>query len=123
MVQDAEKYKHEDDAQRERIGAKNSLESYAFNMKSTVEDENVKTKISEGDRKKILEQCNQAILWLENNQMADKEEFEYQLKELENLCRPIIANLYQGGAAAAGGSCRAQAGCATSTGPTVEEMD
>ncbi|XP_060706459.1 heat shock 70 kDa protein 1B isoform X1 [Hemiscyllium ocellatum] len=122
MVQEAEKYKNEDEAQRERIGAKNNLESYAFNMKSTVENENVKTKISEGDRKKILEQCNQAILWLENNQMADKEEFEYQLKELEKLCRPIIANLYQGGAAA-GGSCRAQAGCATSTGPTVEEVD
>ncbi|XP_048472575.1 heat shock 70 kDa protein [Rhincodon typus] len=123
MVQDAEKYKTEDEAQRQRIASKNSLESYAFNMKSTVEDENVKNKISNGDRKKILEQCNQAILWLENNQMADREEFEYQLKELEKLCRPIIANLYQGGGAAAGASCRAQAGSATSTGPTVEEVN
>ncbi|XP_059495710.1 heat shock 70 kDa protein 1B-like [Stegostoma tigrinum] len=123
MVQDAEKYKTEDEAQRQRIAAKNSLESYAFNMKSTVEDENVRNMISDGDRKKILEQCNQAILWLENNQTADREEFEYQLKELEKLCRPIIASLYQSGAAAAGGSCRAQAGSAASTGPTVEEVD
>ncbi|XP_045079272.1 heat shock 70 kDa protein-like [Coregonus clupeaformis] len=34
MVQDADKYKAEDDAQREKIAAKNSLESYAFNMKN-----------------------------------------------------------------------------------------
>ncbi|XP_059495712.1 heat shock cognate 71 kDa protein-like [Stegostoma tigrinum] len=123
MVQDAEKYKTEDEAQRQRIAAKNSLESYAFNMKSTVEDENVRNMISDGDRKKILEQCNQAILWLENNQTADREEFEYQLKELEKLCHPIIASFYQSGAAAAGGSCRAQAGSAASTGPTVEVVD
>ncbi|XP_041068731.1 heat shock 70 kDa protein [Carcharodon carcharias] len=123
MVQDAEKYKTEDEVQRQRITAKNSLESYTFNMKSAVEDENVRNKISEADKRKIIDQCNQAILWLENNQMAEKEEFEYQLSELEKLCKPIIANLYQGGAAAAGGSCRAQAGNATSSGPTVEEVD
>ncbi|XP_048472646.1 putative heat shock 70 kDa protein 7 [Rhincodon typus] len=106
---------------KSQIHAKNSLESYAFNMKSTVEDENVKNKISEGDRKEVIEQCNQAISWLDRNQMADKEEFEHKQKELENLCRPIISNLYQGGAGPTGGSCRTQAGNATSTGPTVEE--
>lgn len=41
MVQDAEKYKADDEAQKERIAAKNSLESYAFNMKQTIEDEKV----------------------------------------------------------------------------------
>uniref|UniRef100_A0A672K6X7 Heat shock cognate 71 kDa protein n=1 Tax=Sinocyclocheilus grahami TaxID=75366 RepID=A0A672K6X7_SINGR len=42
MVQEAEKYKAEDDVQREKVAAKNGLESYAFNMKSTVEDEKLK---------------------------------------------------------------------------------
>merc|ERR1712149_55122 len=37
MVADAEKFKAEDDKQKERIGAKNGLESYCFNMKSTIE--------------------------------------------------------------------------------------
>ena len=36
MVDDAEKYRGEDEVQRGRITAKNSLESYCFNMKSTV---------------------------------------------------------------------------------------
>uniref|UniRef100_A0A914Z771 Heat shock protein 70 n=1 Tax=Panagrolaimus superbus TaxID=310955 RepID=A0A914Z771_9BILA len=41
MVQEAEKYKGEDEAQRERVSAKNGLESYCFNMKQTIEDEKV----------------------------------------------------------------------------------
>jgi len=45
MVNDAEKYKAEDEKQKDKISAKNSLESYCFNMKSTVEDDKVKDKI------------------------------------------------------------------------------
>lgn len=41
MVREAEKYKAEDDLQRDKIQAKNSLESYAYHMKSTVEDDKV----------------------------------------------------------------------------------
>merc|ERR1712135_157218 len=55
MVNDAEKYKEEDEKQRERIGAKNALESYAFSLKSTVEDEKVKDKISDEDKKAIMD--------------------------------------------------------------------
>ena len=42
MVQEAEKYAEEDGKQKERIEAKNSLESYVFNMKTSVEDEKVR---------------------------------------------------------------------------------
>merc|ERR1719494_635290 len=46
MVNDAEKFKAEDEKQKERVSAKNGLESYCFNMKTTMEDEKVKDKIS-----------------------------------------------------------------------------
>ncbi len=52
MVNDAEKYKKDDEAQRERITAKNSLESYCFNMKQSIENEGVASKISAGDKAK-----------------------------------------------------------------------
>ncbi len=70
MVNDAEKYKAEDETQKERIQAKNGLESYAFNMKSTVEDEKLKDKISEDDKKTILDKCNEVIAWLDANQVC-----------------------------------------------------
>ena len=41
MVQEAEKYKSEDEAHKEKIEAKNSLENYAFNMRNTIRDEKV----------------------------------------------------------------------------------
>ncbi|KAK3552434.1 hypothetical protein QTP86_011666 [Hemibagrus guttatus] len=122
MVQEADKYKAEDDLQREKIVAKNSLESYAFNMKNSVEDESMKGKISEEDKKKVIERCNQAISWLENNQLAEKEEYEHELKELEKVCNPIITKLYQGGmpAGSCGSQARASSG-ANGQGPTIEE--
>merc|ERR1711915_922947 len=55
MVNDAEKFKEDDDKQKERIAAKNGLESYCFNMKTTIEDEKMKDKISEDEKKKIAE--------------------------------------------------------------------
>uniref|UniRef100_A0A8C8DI53 Heat shock protein family A (Hsp70) member 8b n=1 Tax=Oryzias sinensis TaxID=183150 RepID=A0A8C8DI53_9TELE len=133
MVQEAEKYKAEDDVQREKVSAKNGLESYAFNMKSTVEEEKLKDKISEDDRKKILDKCNEVISWLDRNQSAEKEEFEHQQKELEKVCNPIMTKLYQGaggmpggmpggpgGFPGAGGPGAAGGG---SSGPTIEEVD
>jgi len=136
MVQDAEKYKGEDEKQRERIGSKNQLESYAFNMKSTVEDEKFKDKISDDDKKAITDKCNEVISWLDSNQMAEKEEFDEQQKDLEKLCMPIITKMYQaaggtppdmgagmpgaGGAAPGGDGAAAGAG---GSGPTIEEVD
>jgi L1 cell adhesion molecule like protein len=43
MVQEAEKFRNEDEAQRDRVAAKNSLESYCFNIKQTMEDEKVES--------------------------------------------------------------------------------
>ncbi|XP_063287449.1 heat shock 70 kDa protein-like isoform X1 [Pelobates fuscus] len=125
MVQDAEKYKADDDAQREKISAKNSLESYVYNIKSMVEDENMKGKLSEDDKKTISEKCQQIISWLESNQLAEKEEYTHQQKELEKVCQPIIAKLYQGGMPSGmpGSSCGAQARQGSSSGPTIEEVD
>jgi len=119
MVADAEKYKGEDDAQKERIEAKNALESYAFNLKSSLENDNVKSKISEANRQKVCDKCQEVLDWLDSNQMAEKDEFEHQRKELEDLATPIVKNLYaNNGPSAAPNSNNASAG-----GPTVEEVD
>ncbi|XP_018416155.1 PREDICTED: heat shock 70 kDa protein isoform X1 [Nanorana parkeri] len=125
MLQDAEKYKADDEAQREKIAAKNSLESYAFNIKSTMEDENLKGKISEEDKKLISEKCKETIAWLESNQLAEKEEYSHKQKELEKVCQPIITKLYQGGMPEGmpGSGCGAQARQGSSSGPTIEEVD
>jgi len=42
MVNDAEKYKADDEKAKERVTAKNELESYSYQMKQTIEDEKCK---------------------------------------------------------------------------------
>jgi L1 cell adhesion molecule like protein len=132
MVNEAEKYKHDDEKQKDRVSAKNSLESYCFNMKSTVEDEKVKDKIPEADRKAVTDKCNDVIRWLDANQLAEKEEFEDKQKELEKVCNPIITKMYAAGGGsppgapggfpgAPGGGAAPGAGGAG--GPTIEEVD
>merc|ERR1719367_1178157 len=76
MVADAEKFKAEDDQQKDRILVKNSLESYCFNMKSTVEDEKFKGKIPEADQRIISDKCQKAINWLDQNQTARIDEYK-----------------------------------------------
>merc|ERR1712105_266570 len=93
MVSDAEQFKAEDDKQKERIAAKNSLESYCFNMKSTVEDEKVKDKIADGDKEVITKKCDEVIKWIDANQLAEVEEFQDKQKEAEGVCSPIMTKL------------------------------
>jgi len=135
MVNDAEKFKADDEKQKDRISAKNGLESYCFNMKTTLDDEKVKDKISEDDMKTIIDKCDEAIKWLDANQLGEVEEFNEKQKEVESVCNPIITKLYQGqggmpggmpdmggmgGMPGAGGAPPAGAGGA---GPTIEEVD
>merc|ERR1711879_37091 len=135
MVNDAENFKADDEKQKERISAKNGLESYCFNMKTTIEDEKVKDKISEDDMKKINDKCDEAIKWLDANQLAEVEEFNDKQKEVEAVCNPIITKLYgaaggapggmpdMGGMGGAGAAPGGGAGGAGGAGPTIEEVD
>ncbi|KAG0743073.1 hypothetical protein G6F57_005943 [Rhizopus arrhizus] len=134
MVNDAEKYKAEDDAAAARIQARNGLESYAYNLRNTLQEEKVASKIEAGDKEKLENAVKEAIDWLDNSHEASKEEYESRQKELEEVANPIMMKMYQGegggmpGAGAAPGGFPGGAGGAGGapggdSGPTVEEVD
>ncbi|XP_023336511.1 heat shock 70 kDa protein 1 [Eurytemora carolleeae] len=125
MVNDAEKFKDEDEAQKERVAAKNGLEAYIFNMKSSLDQDEVKTKLSASDISEAKNQLDSALAWLDRNQLGEKEEYTEKQKELENGLKMIVSKLYgQGGAGEVGGadSCGAQARQGAKE-PTIEEVD
>lgn len=135
MVHEAEKYKEDDEKVKDRVSAKNALESYCFSMKSTMEEPSVGSKISEDDKKKIMDKVDEVIKWLDANQLAEKEEFEHKQKELQEVCNPIVTKMYQGAGGAPGGmpdfasaggapgAGGAGAGAGAGSGPTIEEVD
>ncbi|DBA70712.1 TPA: hypothetical protein ACH3X2_012083 [Trebouxia sp. C0005] len=133
MVNDAEKYKSEDDAQKKKIDARNGLEQYAYSMKNTMRDEKVASKISSEDKSKIEKAVDDAMEWLDGNQLAEVDELEDKQKEIEQICSPIISKMYQadGGAGAGGmpggmpdmGGAGGMPDMGGAGGPTVEEVD
>merc|ERR1711959_469111 len=97
MVQEAEKYKEEDEAHSRKIEAKNALENYAYSMRNTLNDDGIKDKIDASDKETLEKAINDAIAWLDSNQMAEQDEFEDKLKELEGICNPVVQKLYAAG--------------------------
>merc|ERR1711998_644410 len=125
MVQEAEKYKAEDDLHKERIEAKNSLENFSYCMRNKINDEKCRSLLDDTLKKTIEDAVSKAIEWLDKNQSAEKAEYETKLKELENILNPIMAKMYQSGATpknmpnASSGSY----GDNANKGPTFEEVD
>lgn len=115
MVADAEKYKKEDEMQREKIAARNSLESYVYSVKQTAEDPNVVNKLNADDLEIVKNKTQEVMAWLDRNSMADKDEYEEKQKDLQQVCSPIMAKLH--------GQQQPQQGYSSSDGPTVEEVD
>merc|ERR1712070_315216 len=135
LVQEAEKYKAEDEANRARVEAKNSLENYVFQMKSSINDEKLAGKISEEDKTKVMDAINTTTQWLDSNQTAEKEEFEEKQKALEAIVLPILQSLGGGaggmpggmpdmsGMGGMGGMGGDAAPDAADDGPKIEEID
>jgi len=114
MLNEAERFKDDDRANKERVDAKNELENFIYNMKSTVSKEGVK--LTETNKKNIETALNEALTWVESNQAASTEEYKDKLKELMDVTNPIISAMYSGSGGSGGGGGDAQ-------GPKVEEVD
>ncbi|PIA31827.1 hypothetical protein AQUCO_04800016v1 [Aquilegia coerulea] len=129
LVKEAEKYKAEDEEVKKKVEARNALENYAYSMRNTVKDDKIAGKLDVGDKQKIEKAVEDAINWVEGNQLAEVEEFEDKLKELEGTCNPIIAKMYQGDGdmpGGMGGDMPHGGGSASSgagAGPKIEEVD
>jgi len=104
MVKEAEMYADEDKKVKERIDAKNGLESYLYNLKNQLEDEEkgIADKISAGDKKELQDLVDETLDWLEDNPEAEKEDYDEKMKEVENVSNPIMRNVYGQGAGGGG---------------------
>merc|ERR1712100_426438 len=105
MVQEAEEFQEEDKKVRDKIEARNSLENYVYSMKNTLSDseKGVADKISDEDKETIEKALEDANEWLDDNQDAEKEDFDEKLKEVQGVCSPIISKVYQESGGAPGG--------------------
>lgn len=139
MVSEAEKFKDEDEKEASRIQSKNTLESYAYSLKNTINDGEMKDKIPADDKEKLSKAVDETISWLDLSNAASTEEYDDKHKELEGIANPIISKAYSAGGAPGGSPGGAPGGFpggapggfpggapgggAGESGPTVEEVD
>jgi len=102
IVEEAEKYKQEDAGVAKKISAKNDLENYTYQMRNTLDDPKFKDQMKEADRTKVEKAVKETTDWVDNNPNAEQDEYEQKKKELEELWKPIIMNIYQGSSGSGG---------------------
>mmetsp|Transcript_7236 Transcript_7236/g.8244 ORF Transcript_7236/g.8244 Transcript_7236/m.8244 type:complete len:664 (-) Transcript_7236:66-2057(-) len=143
MVEEAEKFKAEDDANKNRVEAKNGLENYCYQLKSSVGSDEVKDKIPADDKAKLESAIEETISWLDANISGEKEEYEEKQKALEAIANPILQSMAGGAGgmpggmpgmpggmpggmpdmSGMGGAPGAPPAAAPDSGPTIEEID
>ena len=137
MVNDAEKFKEEDELVRKRVEAKNKLEGYLYQMKTTIEDDKVKDKLEDDDKTALETTVKEGLEWLDEHQDdQDTQVFEDKQKEIEAVVNPIMTKMYaQGQAQAEGGMPSGMPdmsgdmpemppqNTSSGSGPTIEEVD
>merc|ERR1711988_949444 len=98
MVREAEEFADEDKKVQGRITARNGLESYLYNLKNTLEDDEkgVADKIEEAEKNELISLIDESLDWLEENPEAEADEYSDKQKEVEQVANPIMRKVYQG---------------------------
>eukprot|EP00580_Thalassiosira_gravida_P002173 CAMPEP_0201622520 /NCGR_PEP_ID=MMETSP0492-20130828/47439_1 /ASSEMBLY_ACC=CAM_ASM_000837 /TAXON_ID=420259 /ORGANISM="Thalassiosira gravida, Strain GMp14c1" /LENGTH=748 /DNA_ID=CAMNT_0048092103 /DNA_START=366 /DNA_END=2612 /DNA_ORIENTATION=+ len=94
MVQEAEEFADQDAAEKDNVEARNQLEAYLYNLKNSIND-TLEGKLDESDKEDLMKSIEDALVWLEDNPAAEKEECDEKQKEVEGLANPILKKAYE----------------------------
>ncbi|XP_046967329.1 heat shock protein 68-like [Vanessa cardui] len=114
MLQDAEKFKAEDETAKKRVECRNRLEAYAYGCKTAAE--NAGNRLTDSERNAVITECNNQIQWLEINPDAGLPDLERHLQAAQSACQSAMMKLH-------GASGPSQTRPVSSGGPRVEEID
>jgi heat shock protein 5 len=107
MVREAEEFQEEDKKVQGRINARNGLESFLYNLKNTLDDEEkgIADKIAPAEKNELVSLIDETLDWLEENPEAEADEYSAKQKEVEQVANPIMRKVYgSAGAPGAGAS-------------------
>ena len=125
MIREAEENAEADKLTKQRIEAKNKLESYLYSLRSSCED-TLKDSLSEPDKELLLTTVKDALTWLEAHQQDEKDVYDNKYKEVESIANPIITKAYNAKGTTpppTETSSSDSTDTKSDSGPTVEEVD
>ena len=126
MVKEAEEFADQDEAEKAKVQARNELEAYLYNLKNSIND-NLQGKLSHDDNETLTSAVEDALVWLEDNPAAEKDEMDGKQKEVEQIANPILKKAYESANAGAGAAPEddfmGEDIDGVDDGPSVEEVD
>ena len=97
MIEEAEQYAKEDQEVRGRVDARNGLESYVYNLRNQLEEDQFSSQVSPEDKRELEDMIHDALDWMEDRPDAVKEDFLKKQKDVENVANPMIRKIYNAG--------------------------
>jgi heat shock protein 1/8 len=94
MIEEAEKYKAQDDAQAAKVHAREEAKNYCYQLLETLDNESLTSKLSEDDLEKFTNACNDTLEWIEQNDSVEKTELDATRRKLESIAKPMIQKMY-----------------------------
>ena len=127
MVREAEEFADQDEAEKAKVQARNELEAYLYNLKNSM-NENLQGKLVDEDKDNLSKTVEDALIWLEDNPAAEKDELDGKQKEVEKIANPILKRAYESANAGDGGAVPDDDFMGddidgVDDGPSVEEVD
>ena len=130
MVAEAEKYKEDDEQTKLKIDAKNNLENLIYQTRSSMDNEQVTSKLEEEEIQLVKDTITECETWLLEEKT--KEEYENKLKEVNDKLNPIMMKIYSEGDGGSEmpvpplgdpGSSGSSGSSDPAMGPTIDEVD
>ena len=94
MVAEAEQFAEQDAAEKAKVEAKNQLEAYLYNLKSSI-SEQLQGKLADDDKDMLTKSVEDALIWLEDHPASEKDEYDAKQKEVEAIANPILKRAYE----------------------------
>ena len=94
MVDDAEKFRLEDEALEAKINARNAFENYCYKLTAQIEDKKLKGSFTNADKRGINAVSQEGLAWLESNQEATQDQLDGMKSLLGAKFDPIMVRVY-----------------------------
>merc|ERR1712113_169513 len=123
-IEEAKKYKAEDDKYKEQLEARQSLENYTHYLQNNIKDEKVARSLRSIEKNTVNCSIQKMKEWLTQNSNAEKADYDAKYEELKSICNPVMSKMYQncGSGQTHDSTYAGAAGCANRD-PSVEEID
>jgi L1 cell adhesion molecule like protein len=95
MVAEGEKFKEEDQLNKDKIESKNKVDALVYQTKGAIDNEEIKGKLEESELKIVTDLLTETELWLEDEH--SKDEYDNKMTEINGKINPIMMKIYSEG--------------------------